>query len=287
MTYYLEKSIWYCQTDIPEGMNLQMLNDQHRLDVLLGPSIVEQSAGQTVIDLGCGTGLLGLTAIQQGAEFVYFVERDPQMFYILQSTLPNLLQPHQYCLINSDIESLKAEDFVGPTPSLVISEFYGPTLFDEGYIFYVRHLKSLFNNLKFIPEQFDVEVTVCDVDYSLSIWPTNPLLLDHFRFMYSEKGFNSHHAADGYVPTVSPRIQGTLSYNTNSDYFHNTVEIQTIAGIEQLVHCWCVIRHGHREHRFSSYGWFIPSNDHPHKYQITVSIDNDETVLQPQFSKLD
>ncbi len=286
MTYYLEKSIWYRQHNIPEGMNLQMINDSHRLDKLLGPAIAEESAGKVVIDLGCGTGLLGLTALQHGAEFVYFVERDPQMFHILSSTLPKLLEPQKYCLINQDIELLTIDDFVGPIPNLVVSEFYGPTLFDEGYVFYARHLKSLFQDLRFIPQHFDVEVNICDVDYSLSIWPTNTMLLEHFRFMYSEKGFNSNNAADNYIPTITPRLQGKLTYNAETDKFYNTVEVQSIPGQEQLVHCCCVIRHGDYKHSFSSYGWFVPNNEQSHTYEVYVSLENNETMLQTRFKKI-
>jgi predicted RNA methylase len=286
MTYYLEKSIWYRQELIPEGMNLQMLNDSHRLDKLLGPAIADESAGKVVVDLGCGTGLLGLTALQHGASFVYFVERDPQMFHILESTLPKLVESNKYMLINSDIESLTVDNFKGPAPELIVSEFYGPTLFDEGYIFYVRHLKSLFQNLKFIPQCFDVEVNICDVNYRTPIWPKNKMLLEHFRFMYSEKGFNSNSAADNYIPTVNPRLQGKLTYDTETDRFDNFVILQTIKGQEQLIHCVCVVRHGEYEHRYSSYGWYVPKHSKTYKYEVSVSLEDEESMLQPRFKKI-
>jgi predicted RNA methylase len=47
---------------------------------LLKPALEQVAANNIVVDLGCGTGVLGLHALSKGSTFVYFVERDPQMF---------------------------------------------------------------------------------------------------------------------------------------------------------------------------------------------------------------
>jgi predicted RNA methylase len=63
MTYYLNESEWMNSTNIPEGMNLDMLNGSNRLNTLLIPAIRNSVYDKIVIDLGCGTGILGLNAI--------------------------------------------------------------------------------------------------------------------------------------------------------------------------------------------------------------------------------
>ena len=92
MAYYLSKSEWANSKIIPEGMNLDMLNQEGRLDLLLKPAIGAVAKGNTFIDLGCGTGLLGIHALEHGAEFVYFVEQDAQMIHILENVLPKKLK---------------------------------------------------------------------------------------------------------------------------------------------------------------------------------------------------
>ena len=131
MTYYLNESEWMNSRYVPEGMNLDMLNNlDSRLDALLIPAIRNSVYDKIVIDLGCGTGILGLNAINYGAKFVYFVERDPHMFHILENVISKKLSASQYKLINKDIEDLTVEDFDMGTPNITVSEFYGPRLFD-------------------------------------------------------------------------------------------------------------------------------------------------------------
>ena len=166
MTYYLRESDWFNSTDIPEGMNLDMLNTVgSRLSKLLTPSLYKVVTDKVVIDMGCGTGILGLQALSRGAKFVYFVERDTQMYHILKNVLSTKLDSTHYKLINKDIEDLTVEDFDMGIPDITVSEFYGPRLFDEGYVNYTKHIRSLFPKCYFIPETFKVDFYLNNIDY--------------------------------------------------------------------------------------------------------------------------
>ena len=103
MTYYGKQCEWSNSKIVPEGMNLQMLAMAGRLDKLLKPALTQVARNKIVVDLGCGTGVLGLHALSNGASFVYFVELDPQMFRILENVLPGKIKGNNYKLINKDI----------------------------------------------------------------------------------------------------------------------------------------------------------------------------------------
>ena len=205
MTYYLNESEWMNSRYVPEGMNLDMLNNNldSRLNALLIPAIRNSVYDKIVIDLGCGTGILGFNAINCGSKFVYFVERDPHMFHILENVINKKLLSSQYKLINKDIEDLTVEDFDMGTPNITVSEFYGPRLFDEGYVNYTKHIRSLFPKCYFIPETFKVDFYLNNIDYKQPIWPIENDLIDHFKFMYKEKGFAKYiHTAQNLHITV-------------------------------------------------------------------------------------
>ena len=59
MTYYLKESEWYQSVHVPEGMNLDMINQPNRLSELLLPAIDLVEPNKIFIDMGCGTGILG------------------------------------------------------------------------------------------------------------------------------------------------------------------------------------------------------------------------------------
>lgn len=267
MTYYLEHSEWMSSLSVPEGMNLDMLAMPDRLDRLLKPALDQVAKDNIIIDLGCGTGVLGLHALSNGAKFVYFVERDTQMFHILQNVLPNKIEGTNYKLINKDIESLSIDDFDCGTPDVVISEFYGPRLFDEGYVNYTKHLRSFLPNCRFIPETFKVEFYLNDIDYSQPIWPSDSSLHDHFKFMYREKGFAKH------IDIVCENHIGDITFNANTQEFDNRVEFTYDINNEQLLIGKAIVEHNEFVQYYTVIGWVMYSTDVNKRFCLYYDVD--------------
>lgn len=267
MTYYLQHSEWMSLLSAPEGMNLDMLNNlSNRLDTLLKPMLSAHSKDNIVIDLGAGTGVLGLFALSQGATFVYFVERDPQMFHILSNVLPNKLPADKFKLINKDIEDLTIDDFDCGTPNVVVSEFYGPQLFDEGYVNYTKHLRSFLPDCYFIPETFEVEFYLGDIDYSQPIWPEDSELIDHFKFMYKEKGFVRH------MELANGEYMGSILFDANKQTFDNAVEFVYDKNVEQLLVGKAIIKHKELTQYYTTLGWLMTADDCDRKFRIYYDI---------------
>ena len=268
MTYYLNESEWMNSRYVPEGMNLDMLNGSDRLNTLLIPAIRNSVYDKIVIDLGCGTGILGLNAINCGAKFVYFVERDPHMFHILENVISKKLSASQYKLINKDIEDLTVEDFDMGTPNITVSEFCGPRLFDEGYVNYTKHIRSLFPECYFIPETFKVDFYLNNIDYKQPIWPTEHDLIDHFKIMYKEKGFAKH------IYTTQNLCVGSIEFNANTQMFDNDMEFTYNGKKELLLIGVAYIKHDELCQDYTIFGWLLDEADTGKKFRVYYDIDN-------------
>lgn len=267
MTYYLEQSEWYRSIIVPEGMNLDMLNEPGRLEILLKPAIDMVEKNKIFIDLGCGTGLLGIHALEQGAKFVYFVEKNQQMAKIINEILPGKIDANKFKIINKDVESLELSDFDYGDPEVVVSEFYGPRLFDEGYVNYTKHIKSMFPECVFIPETFKGEFYIADVDYSHPIWPKDTTLIDYFKMMYRDKAFANWFAFDNF------KHIGDIVFDADNQIFKNSVEFnfdskeyKMVCGIMGAEH------QGLKQYRVTI-GWILNPADYNKNFKIYFDID--------------
>ena len=281
MTYYLEQSNWRNMANVPEGMVLAMTQDVERLNLVILPALDKiDLTEQVIVDAGCGTGAIGLHALEKGAKYVYFLEQDPQMLHILYNTLPKIVDENKFSIIPKDIEHLTEDDF-SQMPTLVTSEFYGPTLFDEGIVPYVRRFKSLFPNIKFIPENYETRIYLGDVDFSHPVWPADDKMYEQYKFMYSEKGFAQ--IPDFFWPE-NARLQNKITYSANDDLFFHAQRFEH-QGKEQYVYCQnAILSHGN-EQCFNYYGWYLPPSDTTVTYQVKISIDR-ETAWQPMLDKI-
>lgn len=261
MSYYLQHT--EVSDDTPEGMELSMFGmGSNRLGLLLKPALKEKANKSIIMDMGCGTGILGMYALDHGADFVYFVEQNDHMVHILENVLPKKLNPDKYKIIHKDIENLATEDFEFGAPDVVISELYGPRLFDEGYVAYARHIRSMFPNCYFIPEKFEVEFFIGEVDYSQPIWPDEESVLDHFKFMYAGKGFSR------WIESKRESTLGYIRFNANTLEFDNLIEFTYDINDERLLMADAVIRHDNYEQSYTTFGWFMSTDDYRKKIQI-------------------
>lgn len=265
MTYYLQQSTWMNSRSIPEGMNLDMLNMPDRLNHILKPAIDRGSKYRTWIDLGCGTGVLGLYALEKGADFVYFVEQDPQMLHILSEILPKKLLPNQYQIIAKDIESLTIDLFQGPKPEAAVSEFYGPRLFDEGYPNYVTHLKTLWPNLEFAPDAFRADFYLCDIDYDQPIWPNDPNLYDHFLYMYQHKGW-----ARWIDWPHNREYIGKIRFDTRQKSWRPYLNFDYYSQDKKMLVAALIAEYQELEHDYTRMGWIMTPEESGARFQILI-----------------
>lgn len=61
------------------GLGISSLEDTDRSITLMNKIYGQTQKGDVVIDLGAGTGVLGLTALLKGADKVYFIDINPQL----------------------------------------------------------------------------------------------------------------------------------------------------------------------------------------------------------------
>ena len=269
MTYYLQHSDWLNSAYIPEGMNIGMVNAERRIH-LLTAALQHEAKDKIVIDMGAGTGILGMYALDFGAKFVYFVEADPQMYHVLLNVLPKKLKNGSYKIIHKDIEILTADDFDCGDPELVVSEFYGPRLFDEGYVNYTKHVRTLFSDIRFIPEIFKVDFYLSDIDLRAPIWPRNKRLLDHYMFMYKEKGFTTRPE----FSSSNDDLVGTIHFNANAQTFDNEVIVNHNVDKVQLLIGKAIVEHGQSKLVFTTIGWVFGREDSGKTYKVYFDEDN-------------
>lgn len=269
MTYYLLHSDYH-ESAFPEGMNIHMINGGHR-NYLTLEKLKEIASDKIVIDMGAGTGLLGMYALKYNAKFIYFVEANTEMCSILEQVFPSKLKPGTYKIINKDIEHLTIDDFDCGTPDIAVSEFFGPRLFDEGYVNYTKHVRSIVPDILFIPETFEIDFYLTDIDLRLPIWPSNNMLLSHFVVMYKNRGFTADRA--GEYPNDC--LVGTIRYNANTEQFDNEVFFTpTIEKEQMIIGIAKVSCGGLNYHNHLSFGWITDRTDINKTFKIYFDEDN-------------
>lgn len=263
MVYHLEQSI-VTDRSHPEGMNLNMLENSGRLDALIKPSLIEQCNDKIVIDLGCGTGILGLTALDNGAKFVYFIEQSRRMVEILKKTLHKIIDPSKFKIINKYAQDITIDDFDFGDPELCVSELYGNQLFDEGFYHCTKPLKTMFKDLIFVPDVFQLNIYQTKVDYNLWPWPqVDKRLLGHFQELYSTNGWNHYNLGrDKTVSLTDSEKIGEIKYSANTGVFKNyaTAIITPTEGL--MINLNGRSTSGNYEDSGPMFGWYVPpSND--------------------------
>ena len=260
----------------PEGFHWFVANSDRKQQ---HPLIEKYSKDKTVIDLGAGAGYAGINAFKHGAKFVYFVEYDPHSSLMLERALEKIgfINKWQYQVINKDIEQLTVEDFTGPIPEVVYSEFYGPCIFDEGFGPYTKHLNNLFPNLYYAPEAQAMEVRTWDTDYSVPPWPyKRPELIESFKVKFTNSVWNSRALPDhDPMPTPKPpyTTHGMFYYNANTEELIDSVTVVTTTP-EQMIGFFPIEYGCHDKYNFENeprIGWWV---EEPGTYVVTMDVAN-------------
>lgn len=269
---------------MPEGMFLKMVEDSLRLNIAVKPTLKNICKDKIIIDLGCGTGILGLHALEHGAKFVYFVEQNDHMVEIIKNALPKIADPSKFKIIHKFAQKLKAKDFNQGTPDICVSELWGIQLFDEGYYHCTSPLKRIFKDLVFIPEIFHLDVFECETDFGKLPWPQNePQLVEHYKYMYSSTGW-SHWAVGNTkkIEYLNPKKIGEITYNANTGIFNNVLSVIIDPGEGKMINLSGKLIAGGIEQGPTLFGWYLcPYHT---KVQVDISISKDTEDSRVQFS---
>lgn len=279
--YHIKNSLY---AKLPEGMNLKMVDDTNRLNRAVNPALKNACFDKVIIDLGCGTGILGLYALENGAKFVYFVEQDPYMVDILKNSLHKIVDSSKFKIIHNYAQNLIESDFDLGMPDVCVSELWGILLFDEGYYHCTHRLKKIFNDLIFIPEIFHLDVFECDTNFGNLPWPQNEVqLVEHYKYVYSTHGWSAFAVGSNKtIEFLNPKKIGEISYNANTGMFNNHLSavIHPIGG--KMINLSGKMISGGIEQPGTKFGWYVyPSNK---KVLIDIFIHKDNEDANVYFS---
>lgn len=75
-------------------------------EIIWHANLVDDLAGKTVCDLGCGTGILGIGALLAGAKKVYFIDIDKRALELAKENIEFVKQDYE---IESEIEFINCD----------------------------------------------------------------------------------------------------------------------------------------------------------------------------------
>lgn len=116
-----------------DGVFLPMLNDTGR-NKFYQQALLETAAGKTVCDIGAGTGLLSILAVQAGAEHVIAVEKNVERYNYLNHILEQTGYKSKIQTVNADfLDTDIAAD-------VYVTETINTQMFGEGILALSNHV---------------------------------------------------------------------------------------------------------------------------------------------------
>ena len=146
------------------GFDLLMLNDQCRNQFY--QLSMNNIVGKTVLDIGSGTGLLSVLAVQQGAKKVYAFEMDRNNYEISKKFIAQAGLAHKIELICADIMSVDRTCWPHEDIDVIITETFANDCFIQKFAMIVDHVERHFNlsaNKQWIPNLITLKMGLIDV----------------------------------------------------------------------------------------------------------------------------
>lgn len=165
---------YYAQLPIHRSM----LRDRARCEAYRQALIKSVLPGSVVLDMGAGTGVLSLLAIQAGARKVYAVERTGIVNLARQLIAANNAQ-RQVRIIHGDMETIELPEQV----DLIVSEWLGGYGVDEGFLpaLLLARNRWLKPDGKMLPERVTAwmsPVYDCELERDMNFWRSQPYGID-------------------------------------------------------------------------------------------------------------
>ena len=132
-----------------------MLSDTHRVDGFIKAIRGKVCVGDIVVDLGAGTGILGIECAKAGADTVHLVEQEPKLIPIIEA----MIKEHgveEQCVIHNKRSDEFIKEFEGQV-DLIVCEGIGDHIFESRLIKDFLEFKDK-HNIDSIPEYFELHV---------------------------------------------------------------------------------------------------------------------------------
>ena len=110
-----------------------MLADTHRVQNFVKAIRRQVHVGSTVIDLGAGTGILGIECAKAGADTVHIVEQEPKLIPVIEAMVKEHDVEDQ-CIIHNKRSDEFFKDFKG-SADLIVCEGIGDHIFESRLIY--------------------------------------------------------------------------------------------------------------------------------------------------------
>ena len=155
-----------------------MLADVQRTESFLKAIMATVKAGDVVVDIGSGTGVLSMFAAMAGARMVYAIEREPIIHVAREIAATNGLAD-KITFIEGSSEDVELPELA----DVVVSETVGSIGLDEGIMVWAADARRRLAkpDAAFIPSQVDVRAALVDVprDFEpINRWSNRLLTLD-------------------------------------------------------------------------------------------------------------
>ena len=132
-----------------------MLSDTHRVNGFINAIREKVCVGDIVVDLGAGTGILGIECAKAGASTVHLVEQEPKLIPVIEA----MIREHgveEQCVIHNKRSDEFIKEFKGQV-NLIVCEGIGDHIFESRLIKDFLEFKDK-HNIVSIPENFQLYV---------------------------------------------------------------------------------------------------------------------------------
>lgn len=132
-----------------------MISDTHRVNSFVKAIRKKVHVGDTVVDLGAGTGILGIECAKAGADTVHLVEQEPKLISVIEQMIKEHNVEDQ-CIIHNKRSDQFLNDYSGPA-DLVVCEGIGDHIFESRLIKDFLQFKVDYK-IDSIPEMFKLYI---------------------------------------------------------------------------------------------------------------------------------
>lgn len=153
-----------------DGIFLPMINDAGR-NQFYKDAIEQATPGKVVVDIGTGTGLLSILAVQAGAKKVYAVEQDAGRIEYASNMFRKLGIRDRIVLVHDDFLNTNI------SADIYVSETINTQIFGENILALSEHARK--HGGTFIPSQFEITMAIFE-DHP--IFPLCQYRSDAFEF---------------------------------------------------------------------------------------------------------